>query len=129
MHQEVRVREEGDFVERRDLVGPGPQGGSMAGGAADPQEYRFTSLALRESGRRGGGARKVVWSASCITVAVVSLGLVSAGLAASRAAFPPGGFSCGKNGVVMPISLRKALPLKVRTVPIWHFQPNRPTRG
>jgi hypothetical protein len=29
----------------------------------------------------------------------------------------------------MAISLRKALPVKVSTVPIWHFQPNLPTRG
>ena len=70
-----------------------------------------------------------MWSASCITVAVVSLGLLRAGLAASRAQLPCGQFSLGKDGVVMPISLRKALPEKVATVPIWLFQPNRPTRG
>jgi hypothetical protein len=35
----------------------------------------------------------------------------------------------GKNGVVMPISFWYALAAKVRTVPIWHFQPNRPTTG
>lgn len=46
-----------------------------------------------------------------------------------QAQLPLGQFSLGKNGVVMPISLRKAFPEKVRTVPIWHFQPNRPTRG
>ena len=40
-----------------------------------------------------------MWSLSCITVSVESLGLLRAGLATSRALFPPGGFSVGKNGV------------------------------
>ena len=103
----------------------------MAIGAADPAEQGLPDALAPRMGRWGGGARKIVWSASCITVAVVSLGLLSAGFAASRAGYDPpaGGFSWGKNGVVMPISLRNALPEKVTTVPIWLFQPNRPTRG
>ena len=88
VEQEVGEGEEDDVVQRRDRVGTGLQGGDMAVGAADRGEQGRPVRASRGAGRWGGGARNVVWSASCITVAVVSLGLLRAGLAASRAGPP-----------------------------------------
>ena len=67
---------------------------------AQPIDDRNIPLPAPAVGREscGGGARNVVWSASCITVAVVSLGLVSAGFAASRRRCLPGGSHSGKTG-------------------------------
>ena len=89
-------------------VRPGLQGGDMAIGTADRDEQGFARPRSAPSGplgRRRQEHRDGRRAAS--TVAVVSLGLARAGFAASRAGFHPcGEFSLGKNGVVMPISLR-----------------------
>jgi hypothetical protein len=53
VNQEIREREEVDFVERRDLVGTGPHGWEMAIGAADSQEYDFPKSRATRHGTSG----------------------------------------------------------------------------
>src|SRR5262245_65370417 len=105
MEEKVGEWEERPVGQRHNLVRSGLERGDVAVGTAHRRNSTPPTATSTEIAPRGGGARSVMKFVKFSTPVPSSLRLF-AGLNSKASQFPPGQFSFGNCGLVMPISFR-----------------------